>query len=232
MSEEDAPFEVEASGETVGEAKWLALRQLESLHPGLDRDLVGFEVLSEGERGLLGVGTSPARVIARIDPAASEIGTPAGDESDLARVVREVLTRVTDALGARCRIDINEDDESMTALLSGGNVGLLIGRRGRTIDALQYVVSSIAWRVQDEPRKSVIVDASGYRERREERLRDVAEQGAERVASTGEPVALEPMTSIERKLVHLSLKEHPGVETRSEGEEPSRYVVIAPAGES
>jgi spoIIIJ-associated protein len=230
MSEVDRPLQVEAAGETVGEAKWLALRELEQMYPGLDRDLVTFEVLSEGERGLLGVGTSPARVLAGIEPSAAE-AEPASGESDLAQLVREVLEKVTEALGARCRIDIKEDEDSLTVSLAGANVGLLIGRHGRTIDAVQYLAAAIAYRAQDEPRKAVLVDAGGYRERREERLRDLAQRSAARAVRSGESVALEPMVSIERKLVHLHLKDVPGVETRSEGEEPNRFVVVLPAGE-
>jgi spoIIIJ-associated protein len=230
MSEVDRPLQVEAAGETVGEAKWLALRELEQMYPGLDRDLVTFEVLSEGERGLLGVGTSPARVLAGIEPSAAE-AEPASGESDLAQLVREVLEKVTEALGARCRIDIKEDEDFLTVSLAGANVGLLIGRHGRTIDAVQYLTAAIAYRAQDEPRKAVLVDAGGYRERREERLRDLAQRSAARAVRSGESVALEPMASIERKLVHLHLKDVPGVETRSEGEEPNRFVVVLPAGE-
>jgi spoIIIJ-associated protein len=230
MSEVDRPLQVEAAGETVGEAKWLALRELEQMYPGLDRDLVTFEVLSEGERGLLGVGTSPARVLAGIEPSAAE-AEPASGESDLAQLVREVLEKVTEALGARCRIDIKEDEDFLTVSLAGANVGLLIGRHGRTIDAVQYLTAAIAYRAQDEPRKAVLVDAGGYRERREERLRDLAQRSAARAVRSGESVALEPMASIERKFVHLHLKDVPGVETRSEGEEPNRFVVVLPAGE-
>jgi spoIIIJ-associated protein len=230
MSDLDHSLQVEGAGETVGEAKWRALRELEQRYPGLNRDLVTFEVLSEGERGLLGVGTSPARVLAGIQPAAAT-PEPASDESELAQLVRDVLGKVTEALGARCRIDIKEDGDSLTASLAGANVGLLIGRHGRTIDAVQYLAAAIAYRAQDEPRKDVLVDAGGYRERRDARLRDLAQRSAARAVRSGESVALEPMGSVERKLVHLHLKDVPGVETRSEGEEPNRFVVVLPAGE-
>jgi spoIIIJ-associated protein len=228
---DDDLLQVEAQGETVGEAKWLALRELEQLHPGLERELVTFEVLSEGERGLLGVGTSPARVLARFEPGAIAERGPTPDESELARLVRDLLERVADALGARCRVDIAEDAESLTASLTGANVGLLIGRHGRTIDAVQYVTAAVGYRVQDEPRKAVLVDAGGYRERREARLREIAQRSAARARQSGETVSLEPMASLERKLIHLHLKDMRGVETRSEGEEPNRFVVVVPTGE-
>jgi spoIIIJ-associated protein len=236
VSPETEPLELEIAGETVGEAKWLALRELERMHPGLDRDLVRFEVLSEGERGLLGVGTSPARVVARLDSpppappveAPPEPATPSESYSPAAELVCEVVERITAAIGADCRIDVREEDETVFATVSGRGVGLLIGRGGRTIDAVQYLVSAAAHRRWGESAKTVEIDAASYRQRRRVRLAALARRSAERAVARGEPVALEPMTPVERKLVHVTLQDVPGVETRSEGEEPSRYVVIAP----
>src|SRR5687768_1089898 len=155
---------VEATGETVGEAKWAALRELERLHPELDKSAVRFQVVSEGERGLLGVGYAPARVVASLDPAA--VVTSSEPESELAGQVREVLERITDGLSLRCGIRLDEDEETITASLSGSNLGLLIGKHGQTIDAIQYLVNAIVWRKMPERRKEVVVDAAGYRERR------------------------------------------------------------------
>jgi spoIIIJ-associated protein len=222
-----AELEVEATGETVGEAKWNALRELERQHPGLDKAAVRFQVVSEGERGLLGVGYAPARVVARADrPAAA--AEDVADESELGRHVREVLDRITREIGVRCRIEIREDDATLLASCSGPDLGVLIGKRGQTIDAIQYLLNAIAAR-GEEPRKEIVVDAAGYRERRRDALEGVAVRSAERVVATGARVDLEPMTAAERKTVHLRLKEFPGVETSSEGTEPNRYVVITPA---
>ena len=223
--------QVEATGETVGEAKWNALRELEQRAPGLDKAAVRFEVVSEGERGLLGVGYAPARVIASVDADAvssAPAGEPAVDEGDLAASLRELLTEITQAAGVHCRIEISEDDEAVTASLVGGELGLLIGRHGQTIDAIQYLANVIAWRELGEGRKDVVVDAAGYRERRRETLEALALRSADRARSSGESVDLEPMSSIERRIVHLRLKEVDGVSTRSEGEEPYRYVVVEP----
>jgi spoIIIJ-associated protein len=171
-------------------------------------------------------------VLARFEPATATGPEPeVVDESELAHLVRDLLERVTDALGARCRIDIAESEELLTASLTGGNVSLLIGRHGRTIDAVQYLTAAIAYRVQGEPRKTVLVDAGGYRERREARLKEIAKRSATRAVRSGDAVELEPMASGERKLIHLYLKDVPGVETRSEGEEPNRFVVVFPASE-
>jgi spoIIIJ-associated protein len=220
--------QVEATGETVGEAKWAALRELEKLHPGLDKGAVRFQVVSEGERGLLGVGYAPARVVAQVD-ADSAQGSTDG-ESELAGDVRNLLERITAGIGVRCRIDILEDDETVTASCSGSNLGLLIGKHGQTIDAIQYLANAIVWRSRPDDRKEVVVDAAGYRERRRAALESLAVRSAEEALATHSAVDLEPMTAVERKTVHLRLKSFDGVETGSEGTEPNRYVVIVPTG--
>ncbi|HEY8028805.1 MAG TPA: RNA-binding cell elongation regulator Jag/EloR [Gaiellaceae bacterium] len=218
---------VEATGETVGEAKWAALRELELRHPGLDKTAVQFEVVSEGERGLLGVGYAPARVVASVPVEA--VAAVAVDESDFAADVRALMQRVTAVLGVEARVDVHENDDAVTATCFAADAGLLIGRHGQTIDAIQYLLNAISHRRGEEPRKEVVVDAAGYRERRRATLESLALRTAEQVRATGEPADLEPMTAVERKVVHLVLKEREGVETRSEGTEPNRYVVVAPA---
>jgi spoIIIJ-associated protein len=223
--------QVEATGETVGEAKWAALRELEKLHPGLDKGAVRFQVVSEGERGLLGVGYSPARVIAQVDAdAADAVQASADGESDLGGEVRDLIERITTGIGVRCRIDILEGDEVITASCSGSNLGLLIGKHGQTIDAIQYLANAIVWRAHPEGRKEVVVDAAGYRDRRRIALEALAVRSAEEALATHSAVELEPMTAVERKTVHLRLKEFDGVETGSEGTEPNRYIVITPGG--
>jgi len=219
---------VEATGETVGEAKWAALRELENLQPGIDKTAVQFQVLSEGERGLLGVGYAPARVIASVDPSAVAEPEAPEEDSELGGEVREVLERILDAIGVRAQISLREDDESLVASLGGRELGLVIGKHGQTIDAIQYLVNAIVWRGQVDGRKQVVVDAAGYRARREATLEALAVRSAERVISAARSVELEPMTAVERKVVHLRLKEFPGVATRSEGTEPNRFVVIEP----
>ncbi len=219
---------VEATGETVGEAKWAALRELEQRHPGLDKTAVRFEVLSEGERGLLGVGYSPARVLANVPPDAVEAAHL--DESELATEVRALVAQIVGALGVEGRLDVHEDDEAVTVTCSGADVALLIGRHGQTIDAVQYLLNAISHRAHGPTRKQVVVDAAGYRERRRVTLEALAERTAEQVQASGERVELEPMTAVERKVVHLKLKELDGVQTTSEGLEPNRYVVVLPDG--
>jgi spoIIIJ-associated protein len=221
-------LQVEATGETVGEAKWAALRELEKLQPGIDKAAVRFQVISEGERGLLGVGYAPARVVATAEPVAAVPSAERVDESDEAAEVREVLDRIVEAVGVRARIEIAEDEETVRAMFAGGELGLLIGKHGQTIDAIQYLVNAVVWRGRGEERKAVVVDAAGYRARREATLTALATRSAERAVSSAQPVDLEPMTAVERKVVHLCLKDFPGVVTRSEGTEPNRFVVIEP----
>jgi spoIIIJ-associated protein len=221
--------QVEATGETVGEAKWAALRELEKRQPGLDKSTVRFQVVTEGERGLLGVGYAPARVIATVAaddrPAAPE---PPVDESDLAGEVRGFIEQVVVGIGVAGTLDVVEDDETVTVTCTGADLGMLIGRHGQTIDAIQYLANAVMYRRHPDDRKEVIVDAAGYRARRRVSLEALAVRTAEQALARDEPVELEPMTAVERKIVHIRLKEFDGVETTSEGTEPNRFVVVHP----
>jgi spoIIIJ-associated protein len=219
---------VEATGETVGEAKWKALRDLERAAPGIDKASVRFQVVSEGERGLLGVGYTPARVIATVsvDDIAEAPSTARSDETDLETRMRRLVETVVGAMGITARVDVHETDEQVLVTCTGDDLGLLIGKHGQTIDALQYVANAASFR--SGAGKPVTIDAAGYRERRRVTLEGIALRAAEQAAA-GERVLLEPMTAVERKVVHERLKEVHGVETSSEGTEPNRYVVVAPA---
>jgi spoIIIJ-associated protein len=222
-------LQVEATGETVGEAKWAALRELEKRQPGLDKSAVRFQVVTEGERGLLGVGFTPAKVVATVSAdALPEIEAALVDESELAAEARSLVTRIADGIGVTARIDVAETDEAITVSCDGADLGMLIGRHGQTIDSVQYLANAVMWRRHPEDRKEVVVDAAGYRDRRRATLESLALRSAERALSDQEAVELEPMTAIERKVVHLRLKEFEGVETTSEGTEPNRYVVVHP----
>jgi len=227
MAEE---LSVEGSGETVGEAKWAALRELERLRPGIDKAAVKFEVVTEGKRGLLGVGYAPALVTASLADLPPEQPAPAHDpESDLAAEVKTIVERIASSLGARCRVEVRQKEDHLDVQCSGGDLGVLIGRHGQTIDAVQYLVNAIASRREGE-RVEVVVDAAGYRSRRRVVLETLAVRSARRALEDDEPVELEPMTAIERKMVHTRLQEFGGVETSSEGTEPNRFVVISPVG--
>ncbi len=219
---------VEATGETVGEAKWAAIRELEQLIPGVDRTSIQVQVVSEGERGLLGVGFTPARVVATAPGGdASPEATPA-PETEQASAVLELLELAVAAIGVSARVRVEEGENAITATLVGADTGVLIGRHGQTLDALQYLANAISHRLEGDARRPVTVDAGGYRARRTATVEAIARRSAERASATGQSVPLEPMTAVERKVVHESLKDDPEVETASEGAEPHRYVVVVP----
>jgi spoIIIJ-associated protein len=218
---------VEATGETVGEAKWKALRDLERAAPGLDKASVRFQIVSEGERGLLGVGYTPARVIASVSAAATEAFPRVKEgETELETRVRVLVETVVGSMGVNARVEVHESDDDVLVSCSGGDLGLLIGKHGQTIDALQYVANAASFRSSGG--KPVTIDAAGYRERRRATLEAIALRAADQ-ATRGERVRLDPMTSVERRVVHERLKEIDGIETSSEGTEPNRCVVVSPA---
>jgi spoIIIJ-associated protein len=228
MSEPEG-LTAEATGETVGEAKWAALRELERRRPGLDKASVEFEILAEGARGILGVGYEPARVLAHLSAEAAETAAAAvGEESDQSAEARSLVVRIVEAIGVDAEVAAREESEAIVVTCAGPDVGLLIGRHGQTIDAIQYLLNAMAWRAYGEERKEVVVDAAGYRARRKATLETLALRAADRVLDSGQPEELEPMTAVERKVVHLRLKDVAGVGTSSEGTEPNRYVVVLP----
>jgi spoIIIJ-associated protein len=142
--------------------------------------------------------------------------------------VRAVLERVLDELELGGEVEISEDEEGITAAVEGDDdYGLLIGKRGQTIDALQLLCYQAAFQGIPE-RKRVVVDAAGYRERRRETLQRRADRAAEQALDLSKPVELDAMSAPERRVVHEWLKERPEVETYSEGTEPNRFVVVAP----
>lgn len=223
MSDE---LSVEATGETVGEAKWSALRDLERLAPGIDREAVQFQVVSEGERGLLGVGYTPARVVATV-PRPAEPAAGVVEEGEAA-VAKELLERTVAALGLDGVVRLDERDDEVVATVTGGDLGVLIGRHGQMIDALQYLANAIAHRTMGDERRRIVIDAAGYRARRATTLESIARRSAEQASATGHRVELEPMSAVERRIVHESLKDDPEVSTASEGTEPHRFVVVIP----
>jgi len=146
--------------------------------------------------------------------------------TDAADRVRELLARIADEAGLEVEVQLDEDPEGIHADYVGEDLGLLVGRQGQTLDAIQHIAYRFAGSGDD--RKRVVVDADGYRERREVALRAAADQAAEAAVHDGRPVALEAMNALERKVVHEHLKSRHDVETYSEGQEPDRRLVVAP----
>jgi spoIIIJ-associated protein len=215
----------EAEAETLGEAKWAAMKQLEPRFPGITADCVQFQVIEEPASP-----EHPARVRAEVDLTAWR-QTAGRIPEEPAERVRAVVARIVQGLGLRATVDIEETPEEIRATVNGDELGILIGRHGVTIDAVQHLAFRAAFHGDDE-RKQVVVDAAGYRDRRQTALQRMADRAAAEVLSYGRPVELEPMRAAERKIVHLYLQGRTDVETHSEGDEPDRRLVVTRARES
>lgn len=149
--------------------------------------------------------------------------TPGGE------ILRELLDRVVEALALEAKVVIEEDDERLTGTLDGEELGLFIGRHGSTIEAVQHLAQRVVGETDGpDVRRRVVVDAAGYRERREQVLQRQAEEAADDAVKTGRPVALDAMTSSERRVVHEFLRDRGDVDTHSEGQEPDRHLVVSP----
>ena len=238
MSESHDSVSVEGTGDTVGEARWAALRELERKLGTVDQAAVEIVVIAEGERGLLGVGKEPARVLARVSaPLASpvepaEAAAPSEPDPDLsvpAAAALRVVERIARALGPEYRVQASDRADGIVLDVSGGDPGPVIGRHGATIDAIEHLAAAVAF-PPGADRRSVSVDAQGYRARRERRLRELAAQAAEEALRENAPMELDPMSAAERKVVHLALADREDVTTSSDGREPERFVVVWPAG--
>jgi spoIIIJ-associated protein len=218
----EAQAQADGEGATLGEAKWAAMKELEPRFPGITADAVRFQVLEEPE----GDAEGQTRVRAEVDQDAwRELAETVPEEP--AERVRAVVARVVQALGLRGSVDLEETDEEIRATVNGEELGLLIGKHGSTIDALQHIAFRAAYR-GEEKRKQVTIDAAGYRERREGALHRMADRAAAEALQYDRPVELEPMRAPERKIVHVYLRERTDIETHSEGDEPDRRLVVSP----
>jgi len=212
---------VEASGNTIEEATEKALAEL-----GASREEVEIQILSHGGRRLLGLGTQEARVRATLRPPQPEEG--------VALVAKEVLERLLAAMGIEAQVRLRPSDlpEGLNPIvldITGQNLGILIGRRGETLRALQYITRLIVNRRLHQWAE-IIVDVEGYKNRRERSLTQLARRMADRANLLGQAVSLEPMPAHERRIIHLALRDHEKVTTESVGEGDRRKVVIFPKG--
>ncbi len=144
-----------------------------------------------------------------------------------AEELEELLEEITEGLGLDVEVEVEERDGVLNGRIKGEDVGLFIGRRGQTIDAVQHLAQRIVFPDGPSPVR-VEIDADGYRERRAELLRADADDAAEEAIRIGQPVELEPMPPSERRIVHEYLRDRGGVETHSEGDEPQRYLIVSP----
>ena len=226
--EEETEFATIAGGATIEEAKRKALEQLRKVVPSFNEADVEFAVMEEGSKGgFFGRGKSTAQVEARLRPSDERVPVAGGDLPEGAETLREFVQTVVGLMGIEASVGASEVGEAVRADISGDDLGLLIGRHGATIDALQYIAAIVVNGDRRE-RRQVIVDAEGYRGRREVALKSLADRTAQKVARESVSVALKPMSAAERKVIHLHLKDHARVETVSEGNEPFRAVVVSP----
>jgi spoIIIJ-associated protein len=221
MSEPSDAATAEGTGDSVGAAKWAAMKELEPRYPGITAECVSFEVVEEaaGDDGV-------ARVRAEVDEDAWRDLAERIPEEPPERV-RAVVGRIVHALGLEATVDIEESEDEIRATVNGDELGLLIGKHGTTIDAVQHLAFRAAF-LGRETRKQVVVDAAGYRERRETALHRMADRAAAEALQYDRAVELEPMRAPERKIVHTYLSERSDVETHSEGDEPDRRLVVSP----
>ncbi|HEU5141406.1 MAG TPA: RNA-binding cell elongation regulator Jag/EloR [Bacillales bacterium] len=199
--------EITKSGRTVEEALDAALGELR-----VDREQVKFQIMEEAKKGFLGIGSKPAVVQVEV-------------KNDPVKVASDFLKEVTEQMGVTVDIEVNREDRNVIFQLSSEKIAILIGKRGNTLNALQYLTNVAANR-QADGHVHFILDAENYRERREETLQQLAKRLCKRVRQTGREARLDPMPSMERKVIHVALKDEPGISTYSDGVDPHRRVVI------
>ena len=201
---------VERVGKTVEDAIEEALKIL-----NVSREDAEIKIIEKGTKGFLGlIGTKPARVSVSKKLSPGEI-------------VERFLQEISTAMGLSIKVTINHRDKHMYVNLTGESMGVLIGKRGQTLDSLQYLTNLVVNRC-GVPEFSVILDTENYRKRRRETLESLALSLARKVKATRKNVVLEPMSRYERHVIHMVLQKEPYVRTYSDGNEPYRNVVIAP----
>lgn len=202
--------EVTATGNSVEEAVASALAQLETT-----RDRAEIAIVDEGKKGLFGIfGTRPAIV-------------KVSKKIDAIEEAKSFLTDVANKMGSPVEIEVIKEGKQVQFILSGEKIALLIGKRGQTLNSLQYLTQLVINRYADQY-VNVLLDAEDYRKRRNDTLMQLAERLAFKAVRTGQRVSLEPMPSYERKVIHTALMDNKRVKTYSDGVEPNRYIVITP----
>ncbi len=202
---------IEISAKTVDDAVTAACQQL-----AITSDKLEYEVVDEGKTGILGFGAKPAIIKARVKATL---------EDNVKAFLNDVFTAMN--IEVVVSIDYNEADRTMNIDLAGEDMGMLIGKRGQTLDSLQYLVSLVTNK-DTEDYIRVKVDTENYRERRKATLENLAKNMAHKVKRIRRSVSLEPMNPYERRIIHSALQDDKYVTTHSEGDEPYRRVVITP----
>lgn len=200
---------IEMMGKTVDEALNKALAQL-----NVSKDRVDIEIIDEGSKGLFNlIGAKPAKINVTV-------------KRDYIEEARVFLTEVLENMSIKSEITIKEQGNIIHINLAGSNMGTIIGYRGETLDALQYLVSLVVNKNHETSYKRVVLDTENYRQKREETLKRVAEKTAYKVRRSGRAYKLEPMNPYERRIIHSALQGKEDIHTYSEGEEPYRRIVV------
>lgn len=200
---------IEIVGKNVEEAIENGLKEL-----NVKREKVNIEILEQGSKGIFGIGAKPSKV---------KLTVIHNYES----IANAFLKSVFEKMDIKCDIDIKDKGDSLRVTLQGPQMGILIGYRGETLDALQYLLSLIVNKEnKDVEYKKVVLDTENYRQKREETLVRLANRLAYKARRYNKSIVLEPMNPYERRIIHSALQEHPDVNTHSEGDEPYRKVVI------
>ena len=230
---------IECEGDSIDEAISKALETLQ-----VERDRVEVEIVTDATRGLWGFGGRKARVRATLRPRVGAMSTDVSREASLvgseegeaqtpsgAARARALVEEVLAHLGVSCSVTIHEAAEPGSILLavSGEGSGLVIGRRGQTLDALEYLVNRVVGRDGEGGGGRIIVDVERYRERRREGLEQLARRLAEKAKTTGRVVTVNPLSPRDRRIVHLTLQDDSGVATRSQGNGHYRKVLLIPS---
>ncbi|MGI6295214.1 MAG: RNA-binding cell elongation regulator Jag/EloR [Armatimonadota bacterium] len=227
---------IEIGGRTLEEAIQIAAREL-----GVGVDVVEYELVEEGSKGFLGIGQTPTVIrawlregyVAVVAPsAASEAKADepleSVDDNELKARLVKILTDILGAMNLPAKPVVKSiQDNEITIDIEGDDVGILIGRQGQTLDALQYLLS-ISVNRRSETRWRVNLDAGGYRDRHKKLLESKAREYADAVKAHGQEAELEPQSPRDRRIIHLALADDPDVYTYSEGEGSNRHVVISP----
>jgi spoIIIJ-associated protein len=200
---------IEKSAKTVELAEEEALKAL-----ALPRDEVEVSIIEMGAKGFLGLGAKPARVRVTV-------------KHNPERIAEAFIKEMGMAMGILIGVKTTASEKQLDIVLTGDNMGILIGKRGQTLDAIQYLVS-LAVNKGKAPYVNVVIDSENYRKRRREILESLAHNLAKKVKSTRKPVTLEPMNTFERRIIHSALQSDRSVSTYSEGADPFRNIVIAP----
>lgn len=201
--------EVTKSGRTVAEALDAALSELQTT-----KDRVDYQIVEEAKKGFLGFGSKPAVIQVKV-------------KKDPLEEARTFLHDVTENMGVHVEIETHREGDHVTFQLSSEKVAILIGKRGSTLNALQYL-TNLAANHQTSEHIHIVLDAENYRSRRKETLENLAKRLSDKARKIGKEVKLDPMPSMERKIIHIALKSEKGISTYSEGTDPNRRVVIVP----